>query len=359
MVSICSFATIGLEGLNEMNTLEDPFCKNWEKLQEILCDESVNSGWTTLVALIIADMPLELDFVSLASESRTDLWVEKLMCYAAICCVLKAHQGNMQMQHHATSNPAQLDANMCRLICLMLVLVWTFAKQQCNISGKFCVLQPLLLRRESCWIRIMTRNMKIVLLKTCIRHTGTYITFSSHKRSGGDSAICNYFQYLYCNITFVCRRPHNSFMQVGTSMSNFINPHAISIRMRITQIIEQKRHQSCQSRPWVEAPVAWARWMSCLRAAVWFLRPMHVCISAEDMWGTRKARTAVLKRREFQNRFHQMTDFNLSFNFVWTCFWLKALGTLGIDLLIMTCDEARRRKHLKVSPSLTSFTQYV
>ena len=36
-------------------------------------DESVNSGWTTLVALIIADMPLELDFVSLASESRTDL----------------------------------------------------------------------------------------------------------------------------------------------------------------------------------------------------------------------------------------------------------------------------------------------
>ena len=91
--------------------------------------------------------------------------------------------------------------------------------------AKFCVLQPLLLRRESCWIRIMTRNMKFVLLKMCIRHTGTYITFSSCKRSGGDGAICNYFQYLYCNITFVCRRPHNSFMQVGTSMSKFINSY--------------------------------------------------------------------------------------------------------------------------------------
>jgi hypothetical protein len=35
------------------------------------------AGWTTLVALIMADMPLELDFV-LASESRTDLWEKRL-----------------------------------------------------------------------------------------------------------------------------------------------------------------------------------------------------------------------------------------------------------------------------------------
>lgn len=164
--------------------------RSWEKLQEKSCDDSVNSGWTTLVALIIADMPLELDFVSLASESRTDLWVERLLCYAALCCVLKS----TSRQHaNATSNPTQLDANVCRLICLMLVLVWTLGKEQCNITGKFCVLQPLLLRRENCWIRIMTRNMKFVLLKMCIRHTGTYITFSSCKRSGGDGAICNYF----------------------------------------------------------------------------------------------------------------------------------------------------------------------
>ena len=232
-------AKIGLEDLNEMNALEDPFCKNWENmLKNRVGDESVNSGWTTLVALIIADMPLELDFVSLASESRTDLWVEKATCKCNI-------RSNATGCKHVSFDMFDIGFGLD---------VWQTAMQN---SGKCCVLQPLLPRRESCWIRIMTPNMKIVLLKTCIRHTGTYITFSSRQSSGGDSAIyamLTDLQYLYCNITSVCRRPHNSFMQVGTSMSKFINSYKFLCSCKVNRASYSTNHSAKKT------PVVLSKW---------------------------------------------------------------------------------------------------
>lgn len=250
----------------------------------------------------------------------------------------------------------------------MLVSVWTLGKQQCNITGKFCVLQPLLLRRESCWIRIMTRNMKIVLLKTCIRHTGTYITFSSCKRSGGDGAICNYFQYLYCNITFVCRRPRNSFMQVGSSMSKFINSYRFlcyplflqgqsecvllkSLSKNDTSRVDKVGHGwKPQSRECVGCRASALPFDSCGRCTRAF--PWKTC----EGQGRQAPRWS--REGNFRTDFIKCQQISIQVSILFE--HVEKLKALGIDLLIMSAfDEARRRRHLKVSPSLTSFTQYV
>ena len=72
-VSICS---------PNLTKSDQIWSNSWHQLTWITRDEAWPAmadmaGWTTLVALIMADMPLELDFV-LASESRTDLWEKRL-----------------------------------------------------------------------------------------------------------------------------------------------------------------------------------------------------------------------------------------------------------------------------------------